>query len=463
MTTTDNNGGKALNEFIDPPPPGDRNTLEDLQCIANVKIKDIKLNNQPNLLVFPHDWNVYHDDIGSSPIFSLYEDSKLKTILKTGNVMGFIGLNNTNLTITSRFASNDKKDHFLHYMLQKVLAINVFNLEHSGGKDDIWDFLLFIFPYFLNKASSQGLYKEYRRNEYNDTDMRGVMDVKRHLRTNIPFAGKIAYSAREYSYDNPVTQIIRHTIDYIKTHKMGANVLTNDTDTLLNINRIMLATSTYNKNNRQKIINQNQKRPIVHPYFTRYKTLQRLCLRILCNEKVSYNNEKERIHGILFDGAWLWEEYLNTILSENGFEHSRNKTGEGMRYLFIDSNGRKSNQIYPDFIKKTNPSIIADAKYKHLENKENRDKRNNSDYYQLITYMYRFCSRKGYLLFPHLGGKLLERKNVIKGFDDQRSTDEIVLFGMNIPKNSSDYSDFKRKMKKSEEELICEINNLLPD
>jgi 5-methylcytosine-specific restriction endonuclease McrBC regulatory subunit McrC len=439
--------------------PDESPNLDDLSLIANKKLGEISLDDYPNLLFFPKGKNVYHDDIQSSEIFSLTEENKLRT----NNIMGFIGLNNTNLTIASRFAKDDGKDYFLHYMLHRVMKINVLELLHPGGKSEIWNFLIFFFPYFLNKALSQGLYKEYRHNEYNDANVRGVIDVKRHLRVNIPFSGKVAYSTREYSYDNPVTQIIRHTMEYIKTQEY--NLLSGNTDAFININQIIHATSTYNINNRQKVISINRKKPVVHPYFTEYKALQRLCIRILCNEKISTSNEKEKIHGMLFDGAWLWEEYLNTILAEKGFEHPNNRTGEGRRLLFEGSTA-----IYPDFILKKIPVIIADAKYKHMEkhlNTEDEEKQNsyqrgnNSDYYQLITYMYRFNSKTGYLIFPYSGEKPLNRieKIILQGLDNRPGDSKIVLLGLKIPDHRviNTFSDFHKAMKESEKALTQEM------
>ena len=454
MRTTDNNRGVALDtikgvdESYDP---------EDLRRIADKKIGDIELDEYPNLLMFPREWNAYHDDVHESRIFSLSDANKLTTY----NIMGFIGLDNTNLTITSRFSRDDTNDYFLHYMLQKVFAINVLTLQTSGGISDIWDFLLFFFPYFLNKALSQGLYKEYKRNEYNDSNVRGAVDVKRHLRANIPFSGRIAYSTREYSYNNPVLHIIRHTIEYIKAHQFGAGVLTADNDTKTNINQIMLATANYAKNDRQKIININRKKPVVHPYFTEYKALQRLCLRILCNEKISSGNEKERIHGLLFDGAWLWEEYLNTLLEKKGFKHPENKKKEG-GYKLFDEGGR----IYPDFISESPPPIIVDAKYKHLELNGNNENIDRPDYYQLMAYMYRFNSQKGCLVFPHQKENYINIKRISKGF--QRRTEpesntyngEIVLLGLKIPQGKSKYSEFKETMADSERVFTKTIENI---
>ncbi|GBR72467.1 hypothetical protein HP1_128 [Candidatus Termititenax spirochaetophilus] len=32
---------------------------------------------------------------------------------------------------------------------------------------------------------------------------------------------------------------------------------------------------------------------------------------------MDYGHEENKIYGILFDGAWLWEEYIAAVLKEN--------------------------------------------------------------------------------------------------------------------------------------------------
>lgn len=80
-------------------------------------------------------------------------------------------------------------------------------------------------------------------------------------------------------------------------------------------------------------------------------------------EEVKYGETDEEICGILFDGAWLWEEYLNTILQKEGFKHPENKKHKGGIYLFEDHSGIR----YPDFYK---DGIVLDAKYKRFESYE---------------------------------------------------------------------------------------------
>ena len=118
------------------------------------------------------------------------------------------------------------------------------------------------------------------------------------------------------------------------------------------------ATSGYEPYDRQRIIEQNKKNAVRHAYFREYLALQRLCLLILRHQKHQIGSSSKQIYGILFDGAWLWEEYVNSLIDEI-FYHPMNKGGKGAQRLFEGNIGL----IYPDFISRDNEArIIADAK-----------------------------------------------------------------------------------------------------
>ena len=127
-------------------------------------------------------------------------------------------------------------------------------------------------------------------------------------------------------------QLIRHTIEFIKSDHRRSTILRNNAEIKEAIERVAEITPSYNAQDRQKIIFQNL-RGSTHPYFTEYTFLRNLCLRILRHDKVSTGSDDQHIKGIVFDGAWLWEEYLATMLKNSGFEHPENKIGKGRRYL----------------------------------------------------------------------------------------------------------------------------------
>ncbi len=412
----------------------------DLDRIANVKIKDLALDGNPNLLVFPQDLNHYGDDISESCIISMRGNE-----ISTGNIMGFVGVNDTQLDINSRFAKDCQHDYFLHYMLQKVFSINLFDIQHSISKEPVFDFMLYLFPYFLKKALVQGLFKKYRRFEYNDANIRGPIDISRHIRQNIPFKGAVAYTTREHSYDNEVTQLVRHTIEYIRTKEMGSAVLNSDLDTKNYVSQIVMATQTYNVRERVKVIHQNL-RPIRHPYYSAYTDLQKICLQILRHESLKYGQEKDQVYGILFDGAWLWEEYLNTILKSIGFNHPENKKHKGGFRMFAknsddDAISKNSRWLYPDFWKN---DFIMDAKYKHLNNGVGRE-----DLYQVVTYMFCKQIKKGGYVYPYE-----KDENPVKYELHEDSYGEYIhVIPVYIPAHDN-LQKFIEGMRSSEEKLI---------
>ena len=426
MRKRDNNCGEKLSDI-------EILNIGDLSAIANRNLIDLQKEN-PDLLVFPQTLGQYRDDVEKSHIFSLDEEN-----LTTYNLMGFVGRNASQLTISSRFAKDDNNDYFLHYMLQKVFSINLLKFDQTPNKENIWDFLLYLFPYYLKKAYSQGVYKAYKKEEYNDSNVKGTIDVKRHILRNIPFMGKIAYTTREHSYNNNLTQLVRHTIEHIKTHPFGSGVLTNDSEVRGIVSKFIYVTEkTFNNNSRQRIISANLK-PVSHPYFTEYKALQKICLKILRHKKITFGKEKDKVYGLLFDGAWLWEEYLNKVLKDCGFEHPKNKTSTGAINLFSDS---KSYKRYPDFWKE---NFILDAKYKQKTEPIDRN-----DVNQIISYMYVKQAEIGGFIYPTKIIDRLECKYIgkLNGFGGCVKT-----WSLPIPQTSENFREFIKTMNENENEL----------
>ena len=420
--------------------------LQDLKTIAGVPISTISLEEYPNLLVFPDSFEEYDRDFGKKVVCNMVDDCKLQT----NSIVGFIGRNNTKLSIHSRFAKKDENDYFLHYMLQKVAKVNIINLQHTLDEDSVFDYLVYLFPLYLKKAITQGIYKQYKTQKYNDANVRGAIDVNRHIRYNMPFNGKVAYTTREYSYDNDITQLIRHTIEYISKHKEGGSeMLSIDADTKEAVSQIISATPTYLSNEFVSIINKNI-RPLVHPYYSEYAPLQRLCLQILRHEELKYGQKEDEMYGVLIDAAWLWEEYLDIGLEGKYVHYKKN---EGKRFYLFEN----FQQIIPDYLS-WDKSIVADAKYIPL-NKERDygEEKATAIYYKTITYMYRFCSNKAYLFYPHPDEEAQPVTYQIKTEQDGINGGVIIKQGLRIPSGCNSFIEFSNKMKQSEKKFLSEV------
>lgn len=449
IITTDNNCGQTIDN---------KSALEELRRIADCKLESLRDSGGHDLWLFPKKGDRYDDKIQDEFIFTIDGD-----ILTTGNIMGFVGCGDTELTIRSRFSNKDGNDWFMQYMLQKVFAINIFDLKHTKSKDESLDIAALMLPYFLQKALKQGLYREYIRQEYNDSHLRGTIDTGRHIKENYPFnSGKVAYSTREFRYDNTITQLIRHTIEYIKTKRTSAAaILYSSPETQANIKQIIDATPSFQKRDLRRVMKANLK-PKIHPYYSEYRPLQRLCMQILRGERISYGADKERIHGVLFDGAWLWEEYLNLSFSKAGFQHPENRTGKGRIAVFKDRNRYPR---YPDFIR---DNIIADAKYKVLL----RDSKDHVDDYlsrddlnQMIAYLHITSSRNGIfvnplnfkVINPDTGEFFPETAFCMRVGELYGDGGEIFILGVNIPQSCETYNDFAKQMAVNERELCNKL------
>lgn len=170
------------------------------------------------------------------------------------------------------------------------------------------------------------------------------------------------------------------------------------------------------------------------------------------------------INGILFDGAWLWEEYIDKLIGEN-FYHSKNKSGIDAQQLFSKSNNySQTGQIYPDFISKnSNKRIIADAKYKPIKNIANKD------YLQVLAYMFRFNAKMGFYIYPANNNES-ESYPESKMYLNEGTTFEnnvkhqediiITKLGLIIPDNKVlTYNEFSQEMKLYETQLVNSIIN----
>ena len=421
MRITDNQHRIAKEDFVAEYPKLSQAVLD--RTLDNLSKED-------NIFIFPN-------DLMNSP--DLDKDQKiLETVnqeIKTGNVIGFLGYGQERLTLSSRF-SDGSNDHFLHYLLQKVLNINLTSLDVGlSPEDKLYQLLVYLFPKYLQAALRKGLYKEYQRFSHNDSHVKGVIDVGNHLKRNVPFTGNIAYTTREFTYDNPLMQLIRHTIEYIETQKSFGALLDNNRETMAEVTRV---TPSYKLADRAKFIRINKTKPLRHAYFREYRKLQELCLMILNREKHGLGYQEKKIHGILFDVSWLWEEYVYTLLPK-GFIHPRNK--EKLGGISVFSVGKR--KVYPDFYDRER-KIVLDAKYKKLEFTEKGI--NREDLFQLISYSYILEAEKAGLIFPSIEQSVNREIGKLAGYGAQ-----LKKWSIQIPKNASSYNEFYKMMEISEE------------
>ncbi len=445
-----------------------------------------ELRKKDNFLVFPSKDAESDLDKNDNFIYRLSGKENEPPSFQTTNIMGFLGFGkNLQIQITSRFDQHDDseqscKNFFLHYMLQKVCNV-AFVPQTNSTENELFEFLYYLFPNYLRKACAQGIFRAYVTHEYNDANVRGPVDVSRHICYNIPFNGKISYHTREYTTDNNVTQLIRHTIEYIRDLNIGSSILESNTAVHDDVNAIIAATTNYSRNARMQVIAKNL-HPVTHPYYSEYEELRKICIAILQHKKLSYGDSDKPIAGILFDGASLWEEYLAKVFDEHklGMIHSNNRNSK--KGIPLLKKGKKNH--YPDFYLEKPKAIVLDAKYKKLCTRNDDkdidkedcelDDENNSigntyriyppgrDVMQMLAYMHALEAKKSVLISPYAfdaanigDNSILEKTWVTTGYNSS-----ISVIGVPIPTGTLENVDGKKDWNQYKE-YMDQIENML--
>jgi 5-methylcytosine-specific restriction enzyme subunit McrC len=324
------------------------------------------------------------------------EDENRRIKISTSNSMGVIRLRDKHhggslqIEIGSRFDTGQNQ-FFLAYLLSKVFGGSLVD-SVDLSKDSLWDMLLaFAFRRLFLEAGKIGLFKQYRTFQHNDMRLRGRIEVARHLRQNVPFQGKVAYATHEISYDNPTNHLIRHAL--VKIMSKWGWVLSGDSRLARLSREISERTPSWSKNEVFACVAKKENRmPIRHPFFqSAYEPLRKLSLAILREEGAGLYQQKQEAEGVIFDGSWLWEEYVWTLLKKQlGFEHTENKTQLG---AWTPLTGIT---MYPDFFHREK-RVVLDAKYQRFGSEGDNYKYNVK---QVFGYMLVMDAIHGGLIYP---------------------------------------------------------------
>ncbi|QTA78427.1 Restriction endonuclease domain-containing protein [Desulfonema limicola] len=308
--------------------------------------------------------------------------------LETNNLIGSIKVQTTHgpldFVVRSRFEKEDeekREDPFLMRMLQTVMGIYLppFQSQITKDSDSYMEwFLIFLWISALKQAYRHGLWRQYRHYDYNDFSFRGRFDVNRHLRRNVPFQGRIAYSTRELTADHPLNQLIIAAFMYIERKSGFVGKLD---ENLFEIRKTFFnLVSVPSKNDIwHRLI---YLKPAYHPLYFEYELVRQFSIALLKMEHMSMSlaDDEHEVQGILLDVALLFENYIRSLLKKETEAWNLEKKEK----LKLFSDGYMN--IVPDYILKTKSekSVVLDAKYKRWRFDDNY----RSDIYQVMTYGY---------------------------------------------------------------------------
>lgn len=373
-----------------------------LEMFGSKSLGDLELEANGNLVVLG-DTHVNENGRRDKPFF-VFKGNKEENCfwLETRNLMGVLHFRDKSgasvqVEVLSRF-DKGKNNFFLNYLLSKVFRCALGAEPVSAQRASLLDILLdIVFVRRLGEASKAGLLRHYREFRNNDWNFKGSLDLARHIRENVPLMHGIAYRKREIDLDVPVNRMI--LMAALTVNRRHPEFFEGERDASDALRQLRMGV-TEERDLRMLLSRRDCREPVTHPFFREvWEPLRQIARMILENEQwtlFSQDATEDEVSGIVFDGSWLWEEYVAKVLEQAGFEH------RAERFLKIVEWGVA--RFKPDFYRddKQYPSkrIVLDAKYKRSNPNGERH-----DVHQVLCYLLLTGAKQGGLVFPPVDDK----------------------------------------------------------
>lgn len=386
----------------------------------------------------------------------------------TQGYCGTIELYVNDLPVTVNFRSrfDDENSNFLMYVFQKAFHINgkIYDeMNIDGRKNRTWDFLLMvIFVRQLHDAMKKGMYRQYQEYEHNDFNVKGRIDVSRHIKENGMLSnGKVCYVTREYTVDNHMNRLFLKAFQCLRGRyrQQIHNYLLQDDLMKKGINFLKNEVSGWREISEKQILKQTGKK-IVHNVYKDYEPLRKTSIAIL--KRMGVNNfvhDHCSTTGMLIDMPGLWERFLHhTIFSKVSGNTSPYRQQE---YPILD----QKRVIKPDFLISGDQGNVAvvDAKYKmswsDIYDNRNWEKSRN-DVFQVLSYMYCLRCDYGGIIFPHHSQKEADGIRMLNVGCELGDTAKFMLIPYDIS-SEEDVVSFYREMDESAERMVQWLRDLM--
>jgi len=332
----------------------------------SIQLKDIK---KISLLSFSKKNN--DDDL----IISIQKNEDNYNI-QTGNYIGKIIFNETEIEINSRFS-----DKFLERMLNFANDIYFDDVEVLGKETKKLDYAKFILYYLflqkLEKAFLLGLPKEYITIKNHDLKLKGNIDINRFIKNDIPFKGKISSKSREQIPNQYIIDVLYKASSIIKNNKYSISFISN-------IYSYLKQTKSNQFVNKNIIQKSKQAKALKNPIFTPYKKVLNLAEMIITQNNIENKKATYQTFGFLVNVAELFEVYIYKLLRKEFSDWE--VLHEPEISLYKNNFFGRDAKIIPDIVmKKGNKILVFDIKYKKM--KFDYSDVDRSDFFQIHTYI----------------------------------------------------------------------------
>lgn len=318
---------------------------------------------------------------------------------------GVIQLDDLTLEILPKIHSKEEHTEScreaLIQMLHTARVMRTYKGAQAGintQQHSLLDIFIQYFCHDLHAQILQGKLRTYVEQEENLSVMRGRLVIPQHIRHNIVHRERLYCRFDEFSEDMLLNQILRFTLRLLVPLARSGKTTKQLTELLVHFDGISDAPITLQSFNLLKNDRITQ----------RFQPVLEQCKLFISAIKPDVLAGSTPLFSLLFDMNRLFEAWVAEKLKPWAHQQGLHLRTQGPRqYLAMREDGSQQFQLRPDIAlvdDNGTPQVIADTKWKLLNEADRKLGVSGSDMYQLYAYAGRYNVPHLQLIYPHQAG-----------------------------------------------------------
>lgn len=327
---------------------------------------------------------IYHGDY--TPFFKLIRNG-----VQFNEHVGIIQIGKTTIEVLPKSdkSGEDKWRNLLIGMIKTVWGFDVKSTGSSSLKLKSNSILELYFELFLSEVEyllHRGLVKRYRKNEGNQTSLKGALQFSKHISQNLVHKERFYVKYTQYSNEHTVHKILFKTIKLLA--HINSNPLLKGRIGALTLNFPEMKEIKVNESTFNKIVFDRKNQ--------HYQTALEIAKLLLLNYHPDVSKGRNDVLALMFDMNNLWEQFILVTLKRKLKSHH---VSSQISKNFWKPNSGYSSKMRPDIIlksKNSDKNYVLDTKWKNL----NGYNPSPEDLRQMYVYHRFYQAKKVALVYP---------------------------------------------------------------
>lgn len=326
----------------------------------------------------------YHGE--STPFFKLIRNG-----VQFNEHVGIIQIGKTTIEVLPKAdqSGEDKWRRLLIGMIKTVWGFDVKSTGSSTLKLKSNSILELYFELFLSEVEyllHRGLIKKYRKNEGNQTSLKGALQFSKHISQNLVHKERFYVKYTQYSNEHTIHEILFKAIKLLA--HINSNPLLNGRIAALTLNFPEMKDIKVNESTFNKIVFDRKNQ--------HYQKALEIAKLLLLNYHPDVSKGRNDVLALMFNMNSLWEQFILVTLKRKLKTHQ--VTAQVTKSFWKPISGYSS-KMRPDIIlkcKESQENYVLDTKWKNL----NGYNPSPEDLRQMYVYHRFYQAKKVALVYP---------------------------------------------------------------